>query len=717
MVSDGYYSGDEKLRKVLDNALEESGADPMEVLAAVLGATREDQRNEELNLQGQIAGEWRLVRVLGMGGMGVTYVARNSLGEKAAVKVVGKVKAGSMGRFDAECKMLSHLSLEGVVNYLGRGRLETGQAYMVMEYVEGCDLGQLVNDLRDGQETPVTTAMREVTGGQTEAIREKFCEMVHDVAKALHGVHEEGLVHRDVKPGNIMVRPDLSVVLIDFGLSRDAFRDDALTRTEAIIGTLQYMAPEQARSSADADRRADIYSLGLVLAHCLGGFDLLDGARDRSYPWRVPEFVREASRQGVPDPVQAILYRAVQYKPKDRYRSAGELSDDLSRYAARKRVHASLPSFWQRMALHPRCRLAASVVVTAILTLLIASALLPKPYLLTIDTINDAGEIIFDGEVIGVAPFEDLEVEPGQHEIIYAPPWTRPVRRIINIDRHRTQVTLRTIGHRIISEEDFASKESFGLLNIESGSPEDQLLVDGRPVTDKNRWRKLAPGWHKVEAIGRIEDETGAVRELRETIEVLVEEGTISSAMLLPVVMRKVPGSYRYTMRDITQIQRPTIQLDLEDGLVFWANEFKDTMPESATHTHIRTCVAPIIPNRDLILNTHHEFPEPMESMIVVWRESRKGVKNRMDSEYRVNGGRWQKHFKSPASDIGFTITKETAPPGGILSFDIRTTLRAAQRPTSYSTVEMFLGYFDRDTQRWCEPAFAIVAEPLRDER
>lgn len=711
MSSSKDHRKDETLRLVLDRALTDSAQDPLAVLAAVLGATGRDPNSEELNLQGQMAGDWRLVRVIGVGGMGVTYEAWDGNSNLAAVKVVGHVKAGSLARFEAECKAIQHLDHPGVVRYLSRGRLKSGKAFMVMEFVDGCDLAKLVHDIIEGAEGSVVDELRKRSDGVKKEVLREFCRLVRDVARALEAVHQEGIVHRDVKPGNIMIREDLTAVLIDFGLSRDAFRAENLTQTEAILGTLNFMAPEQAKSAHTADRRADIYSLGLVLAHCVGGPEFRDATREPCHPWKLPSFVTAASEGGIPAPIQAILYRAIQHQAEDRFRTAAELADDLDRFLNGWETRSKIPSFLSRISKHPRLRLALVVILTGIVATISTILLQNKPHYLTIDTINDGGRVTIDGKDY-VAPVLDVELEPGEYELEYSAPFVRTIRRKIVIDRHYTRVNLYTFGRNGSVEEFDARNQPVGMLNINSGSKNDAVTIDGKQIDIKRRWYTLPVGWHTVESTGKAPD-SAEPRTIKESMSVFVSENERTSILLLPDMMRNVVGSYRSTLGTMDVRSEPKTELDLGDGLIYWMNDFIDFVPNGDGYLHIRTCIAPTVTEKELTATLRHRFPEAMKSVFVYWGQVKTGSESSIKVEYRFGHGPWKQYVHDPATWDGLASEPGDIPERGVMSFEMRATLKAAQRPSGFSTVEMFWGYLDRHTVHHQNPAFAIVADPV----
>ncbi|MEL6104460.1 MAG: protein kinase [Planctomycetota bacterium] len=203
-------------------------------------------------------GDYELIRPIARGGMGEVYLARHKrLGREVAIKVISGARSSdsrSRERFEAEMRAVGRLSHPNIVAALDARDVD-GVAVLVTEYVDGLDLGELVS--RVG---PLSTA--------------DACEIVRKVAAALQYTSDQGFVHRDVKPSNIMVSRDGEVKLLDLGLARLSEADERsvdLTATGQAIGTADYVAPEQVTDGRSVDRRADIYSLGCTLFKLLTG--------------------------------------------------------------------------------------------------------------------------------------------------------------------------------------------------------------------------------------------------------------------------------------------------------------------------------------------------------------------------------------------------------------------------------------------------------------
>jgi eukaryotic-like serine/threonine-protein kinase len=253
---------------------------------------------------------YRLDDRLATGGMGDVWRATDvSLGRPVAVKVLlpALLTDPSFGtRFRSEARMLAALHHPGVVRVYdyGEGPGPAGGpiAYLVMEYVDGEPLS---NRLANGERLP----------------SEETMDIVAQAAKALHAAHTAGIVHRDVKPSNLLLRPDGSVMLVDFGVARSTGANTNLTSTNAVVGTAMYMAPEQA-SGRKISPATDIYALGAVAYHCLAGHPPFMGGSPLDIALRHVTDEPPALPDDVPAPVRDIVGRALAKDPAERFPSA-----------------------------------------------------------------------------------------------------------------------------------------------------------------------------------------------------------------------------------------------------------------------------------------------------------------------------------------------------------------------------------------------------------
>lgn len=276
----------------------------------------------------RIAGH-RILRRLGGGGMGVVYLAEQERPKRlVALKLIRSdllESPSARERFRREAQAASSIVHPGLCPVFEVGEAD-GVPYMVMPYLEGITLATRIAELAAARGHSAPTA---------SSVSRDLVSLVAVVARAVHHAHEHGLVHRDIKPGNIMLLTDGRPMLLDFGLARDISRDElTLTRTGERVGTPAYMAPEQLRGDAGAiDRRADVYALGLVLYEVallerpFGGGDVL-ALREN-----IASGIRPVSlRRRVPFDLASIVLKASDPDPRRRYATAAEFADDLERF-------------------------------------------------------------------------------------------------------------------------------------------------------------------------------------------------------------------------------------------------------------------------------------------------------------------------------------------------------------------------------------------------
>jgi eukaryotic-like serine/threonine-protein kinase len=283
-------------------------------------------------LQGRCAdlvlGPYRILERLGEGGMGQVFKARHeSMQRTVALKVIRKDKLSDprvLARFRQEARAAAQLAHPNIVTLYDASEIG-GTHFLALEYVEGCDLGQLV---KEKGPLPIVQA----------------CDYVGQAALGLQHAHERGLVHRDIKPSNLVLArlhgtnaPGL-IKLLDMGLARlnagetaDA-HNPGLTQADAVIGTPDYMAPEQAKNSRTVDARADLYSLGCTLYYLLTGQTPFDGAS--AVEKLVQHQMEEAAplrklRPDAPAELDKVVRKLMAKRPEDRYASAAAAAEAL----------------------------------------------------------------------------------------------------------------------------------------------------------------------------------------------------------------------------------------------------------------------------------------------------------------------------------------------------------------------------------------------------
>ncbi len=260
-------------------------------------------------LEGARIAGCRIDAVAGRGGMGIVYRATQlSLGRPVALKLIAPQHAADPGfreRFERESRLAAAIDHPNVIPVYEAGE-EDGRLYLVMRWVAGTDLHRLLRD-----------------AGRLEPVR--AASIVAQVAGALDAAHAAGLVHRDVKPANVLLTGE-HAYLADFGLTRIVGSDSRMTTTGQWLGTVDYMAPEQFERQG-LDARADVYALGCVLFAALTGGPPF--ARETVPATMLAhlhdEPPRPSAARGVPKAFDRVLTRALAKAPDDRYPSAGDL--------------------------------------------------------------------------------------------------------------------------------------------------------------------------------------------------------------------------------------------------------------------------------------------------------------------------------------------------------------------------------------------------------
>jgi len=263
---------------------------------------------------GSLFGGYRIEATLGHGGMGIVYLARQlELDRPVALKVIRPELAHDdhfRARFRSESRTAASIEHPRVVSVFGAGELE-GLLYVAMRYVRGHDLGELI------------AARGPLPAGRA-------AELIAQVADGLDAVHAAGLVHRDVKPANVIVAngdDGPAAYLTDFGLAKAAAATDGLTATGEVIGSIDYMAPEQIEGRR-IDARTDVYALGCVLFHAVNGRVPFPDRESSAKMWahlNEPPPSAGSRDRGVPKALDRVIQRAMAKDPTRRFPSAGDL--------------------------------------------------------------------------------------------------------------------------------------------------------------------------------------------------------------------------------------------------------------------------------------------------------------------------------------------------------------------------------------------------------
>jgi hypothetical protein len=313
-------------------------------------------------------GDYAIERELGRGGMGVVYLAmQRSLGRRVALKVLSAPLLAddrALARFVRESRLLAQLEHDGIVRVIDAGTAE-GAPYYAMEYVDGAPLSAVVEAVRRHGLATATgaTIAAAVTGaapepasraGSERLSRASYVRAIADlgaqVADALAFAHAAGVIHRDVKPSNVLVRRDGSAVLTDFGIARFESAP-SLTVTGGFAGTPYYVSPEQARG-AQVDHRTDVYSLGVLLYEMLAlarPFEAADTIALLGMIQRHDASDPRVHNSAIPAELAAVVLKALAKEPGRRYAGGGEMAADLRAFLDGRPVSARPPTRTQRL--------------------------------------------------------------------------------------------------------------------------------------------------------------------------------------------------------------------------------------------------------------------------------------------------------------------------------------------------------------------------------
>ena len=367
-------------------------------------------------------GDFRIIREIGRGGMGIVYEAEQiSLGRRVALKVLpfaGAMDAKQLQRFKNESHAAAQLHHTNIVPvyYVG---VERGVHFYAMQFIEGHSLANVIAELRgraDGTpakpqpspsplpdatvDAPVGKTIEPVSSavGETKRIAalstvrstkdaayfRTVAQLGIQAAEALDHAHQMGIVHRDIKPANLLVDANGRLWITDFGLAQIQ-SDTRLTMTGDLVGTLRYMSPEQALAKrVVVDHRTDVYSLGATLYELLMLAPAFDGTDRqellRQIAFEEPKPPRRINK-AIPGELETVVQKAMEKNPADRYGTAQELADDISRFLEDKPIRARRPPLWLRLQKWGRRHkpLVASLAA-GLLTLLVVGTVLAVGY-------------------------------------------------------------------------------------------------------------------------------------------------------------------------------------------------------------------------------------------------------------------------------------------------------------------------------------------------
>jgi len=373
------------------------------------GKSASDEELVEPALHGEL-GDFRIMREVGRGGMGVVYEAEQiSLRRRVALKILpfaAMMDPRHLQRFYNEARAAACLDHPHIVKVHAVG-CERGVHYFAMKFIEGQSLAELIAEQKhnsasgacqrpgddlQGVDTPHSpcAATQPIAIAPTQAsprdaaIVRRIAEWGIQAAEALEHAHSMGIVHRDIKPANLMIDAHGMLWITDFGLARTT-TDAGLTMTGDMVGTLRYMSPEQASAKHGlVDHRTDVYSLGLTLYELLTLRPAIDGkdreeiliaiTRDEPRPLRTLD-------TAIPHDLETIVLKAMAKESAERYATARELAEDLRRFLMNEPIRAKRANIFQR-ARKWTCRHKAAVEVAALVLVFVMIGLMMGVYLL-----------------------------------------------------------------------------------------------------------------------------------------------------------------------------------------------------------------------------------------------------------------------------------------------------------------------------------------------
>jgi serine/threonine protein kinase/Tfp pilus assembly protein PilF len=515
-------------------------------------------------------GDFKLLREIGRGGMGVVYEATQvSLGRRVALKVLpfaAVLDQKQIERFKNEARAAAQLLHPNIVPVFSVG-CERGVHYYAMQYVEGQSLDVAIQELRhmvapkgssasspdDGGVSTVAAARNSISDTcksaalfhsfQTPEYPKSVAELGVQVAEALHCAHEYGVIHRDVKPSNLLLDGQGKVWVTDFGLAR--FQTDArVTMTGDVVGTLRYMSPEQAAGRAAAiDERTDVYSLGIALYELLTLRDAFEGSDRQELLRRIDTEEPLPPRRinpAIPIDLETIILKAISKSRETRYATAKEFADDLRRFLEGKPTLARRPTLPERLAKWGR-RHKAIVRSTAVLAMVALIGFAVSTFLVT-RALKQSEE----NRRQAVQFFDRATDAVDRFGIRYP----RKLARIPGAEAIRNQMLHDALAHYNLFIEEAGEnpdfRRAFGLAHTDVGTIREQLgdhegalaayrkaeeiledLTQEQPGADRN-WGDLATCYNNIGLLlnhtGKTAEAQDAYRKAIEIQERLVDE-------------------------------------------------------------------------------------------------------------------------------------------------------------------------------------------------
>jgi tRNA A-37 threonylcarbamoyl transferase component Bud32 len=350
---------------------------------------------------GKMIDSYEITELIGRGGMGVVYKARDvKLDRDVALKIMDPLLAREeafLKRFWSEAKALAKLQSPYIVGIYALRETEFGIC-IVMEYVEGRTLGDLVK--ASGPLKP-----------------EHAAYLFKQLLMGFEHAHAHGIIHRDVKPGNILVTADNIAKITDFGLAK-IYQPSAATLTSITGGTLFYASPEQLEGLGKVDQRGDIYSLGMTFYESLTGAVPFANTesdfaiREKIVKGKIPS--PRGMKPEIPAELNSIIMKAIAKDPQDRFQTALEMREALEDFEASfKRARAKTVRA-PRRAFRPLWLLVPAVLLLMIAGVLLVPSLFPEKAMVSILSIPDGARVMIGGKFLSETPIHDHLVDAGE---------------------------------------------------------------------------------------------------------------------------------------------------------------------------------------------------------------------------------------------------------------------------------------------------------------
>ena len=322
----------------------------------------------------QRIGRYEIKRLLGEGAFGKVFLARDPQLDRIVALKVAKSASGEtqIQRFTLEARAAAHLRHPHIIPVYEYGQID-GLGYIVYEFVEGETLGFR------------TKRLGRITF-------DSAVDIVREIAEGLHYAHEKGIVHRDMKPDNVMLDAQSGIHIADFGCARSEKEELNLTADDSIIGTPFYMSPEQASGKSNtADGRTDIWSLGVIFYELLSGERPFDGSLQEVLYWicnNDPKQLRKIDRD-IPVDLETICHKCLSRDVNDRFLKAGDLADELTRFQNGEPIKSRRVGVIKRSWMWAKRNQAVASLIAAVVTVLLLGASFSSYYALSLRRAQD----------------------------------------------------------------------------------------------------------------------------------------------------------------------------------------------------------------------------------------------------------------------------------------------------------------------------------------